>query len=427
VKAAGRCPSAKADLLMGIYGLDGVTPEVKDALRTAVAGALGREGVRAADPAAAVAALTAILQGGGPWERATHPKTRKAALGSLGAYPGPETAEHLLGIAAAEGPEAQDEAKVAIDTLAKMMSTGPGGHHGALALVSLIRRTKGKAELEGRRIEALKRLKDLPTGDGVPADARSEVLAAVRQALAEPESELVRAQAARTAAALADAEAVPVVTAWWLAQPEEERGPLLLTLLEAVVQKPTPGAARPDSDARVADALRAVGRSSAQNAVLAVDWAEALVRSGARAGVSRPLLVAAHSEALLHRASTWPADAGGLKLRHNDLGEATTNLRAATDSARPEDAERLRPLLMLALERLAESHGVGEDAKTLHLEAVALALRSRDATVLQSGARLGRRLIEDEAFRRLLKEDELAELNRQLGVLRTSLEATTPR
>jgi hypothetical protein len=78
--------------------------------------------------------------------------------------------------------------------------------------------------------------------------------------------------------------------------------------------------------------------------------------------------------------------------------------------------------LLQAFERLAESTGPTEEAKALLLEAVGVAVLSPNPAVLQAGARLGRRLKEDETLRRFLKPAEEAELDRQLTTLREALE-----
>jgi hypothetical protein len=77
---------------------------------------------------------------------------------------------------------------------------------------------------------------------------------------------------------------------------------------------------------------------------------------------------------------------------------------------------------MDALERLADAHGPGEDAKLLCLEAVSLAARSTTPSILEAGLRLGRRLKEEDGLRRLIKAPELDELDRHLEAIRKRLE-----
>jgi hypothetical protein len=427
VLAVGKCPGVVVkDQLKPFYDLRGDSPEAREAVRTAVARALGLSGVRKADGAAAVLALMGMLGGSDGWEQAALPKVREAALRSLGVYPRAETADLLLRIAEASGPETEGEAQIALETLGKMASAGAGRHHGASALVAFLQRTKGRADVESRRIEALKLLKrvqNLPNGEPVPAEVRDAVASVLRETLKDG-SEAERTQAARTATDLPEPSALLPLVSWWAEQPAGARAELLRGLFEAVARVSAPKeavpAGHPDPDAFLGEALRAVSKVQPTTAV---EWAGALVRAGARPGAPRTLLLAAHGEALLESAKAREPGPTGHAKRREDLEAARTLLTAAHEGARaPEEAEQCRRLLIEVLEALAAEVEAPGEAKVLLLQAVVLAARSTVTPVIQTGIRLAERLLSEEPLRASLTAQERTDLDRQLVSLRGALE-----
>lgn len=427
VLAVGKCPGARVDeLLKGFYAHPAATPDLRERLRVAVARALGREGVRRADADAAVAALTSIVEGGAAWERDQSPKVREAAVRSLGAYPRPDTARLLLALAQLPGQGAEEEAGWALQALGKMLTTGEGAHHGALALVGFLDATKGQPDMEARRVAALKRFRDLPAGglpagEHVPGGVRAHLAQALAGVLATG-SEAERTQAARAAIDLAEPTALAPLTAWWAEQPAQ-RADLLRGLLEAVVRAPAPkDVAAPDGDAWVAESLATVSRTKDQ-AATAVEWAEALVRAAPHPGGARVRLIVAQAQALAVRARGQPGTPEGVAARLADLTSAKALVAAAHAAAHaPEELEPTRRVLVEVLEALADARGPGEEAKAWLLEAVDLASHARVTAVLQAGDRLGHRLLSEEGLRRLLSPQAVTEVERQLDVIRQALE-----
>jgi hypothetical protein len=282
-------------------------------------------------------------------------------------------------------------------------------------LVLFLRGTRERADADARRLTALKRLKDLPSGEAVPPELRGQVLAAVREVLEAPASEALRAQAARTAADLADAEALAPLVAWWAEQPEGPRAELLRALFEAVVR------AGPLGDARVAAGLVAVAKVPGRGD-LAVEWADLLTKSALRDPAPRPALLSAQAATLIARADTWALDAAGDARRSEDLEGARTILNAVVQGARGDDTEPARRTLIAVLERLAASLGASTAGVERRVEAVARAADSKDAETLRAGERLARELLSEPTLAKLLSPDERAELERQASTIRATLD-----
>jgi hypothetical protein len=422
VRAVGRCPRADAATLRPFYelgALPGADAAGREALRSAVARALGREGIRSSDPAGAVAALRGILEGSADYERAVLPKVREQAYRSLAAYPTEEVTSWLLTAASTADPAQAAEALLALETVGQMLGTGePGVRQGAAGLAAFLEQSRERGDVDDRQIEALKRLKDLPAGEAVALELRERVLAAVRHALEKPASEAVRTQAARTAADLADPGALAALVAWWREQPQAPRSELLRALLESVVRSGREG------DPAVVEALASVATTAGQESV-AVQWSDLLARSAQRAGSSRPLLLRAQAQALVARAASHPEDAAGREQRAEDLGMARVVLTAVVQAARaPEEADPVRRQLIEVLERLAEALGDGPTAADRLVEAVGQAARAQERTVLQTGERLARRVLASEALKSHLSAERLAELEQQLEAILETLEKT---
>gem|GEM_PF-4852215 len=423
VRAVGRCQGADAATLLrpfyDLSALPGVDAAGREALRSAVARALGREGIRSSDPAGAVVALRGILEGSAGYERATLPKVRGQAYSSLAAYPTEEVSSWLLSTAASDDPAQAAEALLALEAVGQMLGTGePGVRQGAAALAAFLERSGERGDVDERRIEALKRLKDLPAGEAVPPALRDRVLASVRRALEAPASEAVRTQAARTAADLADPGALAPLVNWWRERPQAVQGELLRTLLESVVRSGREG------DPAVAEALASVATTSGQES-LAVQWGDLLARSAQRAGPSRPLLLRAQAQALVARAAARAEDAAGRAQRAEDLGAARVVLTAVVQAARaPEEADPVRRQLIAVLERLAEALGDGPTAADRLVEAVGQAARAQDRVVLQTGEGLARRVLASEALKSHLSSERLAELKKQLEAILETMERT---
>ena len=422
ILAVGKCPGARVDELLTKFYLAADEPAgMRERLRVAVARALGREGVRREDPDAAVAALTSMVDGGGAWERAQNPKVREAAVRSLGAYPRPDTAALLLRVAEAPGGGTEDEAGWALQALGKMLTAGEGAHHGALALIDFLDGTRGVPEMEARRIAALKRFRDLPAGDGVPANVRATLARALGNVIGTG-TEAERTQAARVAIDLSEPTALAPLTAWWAEQPAA-RSELLRGLLEAVVRlAPPKEPVVPDPDSLVAESLAVVSKTKDQEGT-AVEWAEALVRAAPHGAAPRLALLVAQAQALTVRAATHADTPAGRDARLADLGSARSLLASAHAAARtPEEGEQTTRPLLEVLEALAAARGVGEEAKVCLVEAVDLASRSTDSVALKTGDRLGHRLLSEEGLRRLLKPGEVTDVEHRLDLIRQALE-----
>jgi hypothetical protein len=112
----------------------------------------------------------------------------------------------------------------------------------------------------------------------------------------------------------------------------------------------------------------------------------------------------------------------GKAARAADLASARTVLATAhTASAAPEEAEPSRRALLEVLEALADAKGPSEDAKALLLEALDLAARSKVSAVLQTGDRIGHRLLGEDGFRKLLTPQAVTDIERQLESIRQAL------
>lgn len=420
VRAAGRSPGLEVKAwLKPFYDLTQlVLPEgvqARERLRTAVAGALGREGVRASDPQGAVAALEGILEGGALWERATQPRVRMQAFRSLAAYPQDSVVRGLLRTALAPGAEAETEALLAIEALGQMLLSGEeGARRGAAALASVLEQAAARRDGALRRVEALKRLRGLVAAPpALGEDLREAVRAAVRGALQPGEDLAVRVEAGRTAVALADADALAPLGAWWAQAREPAVQDLLQALLESVVR------AGPAGDARVAEALAGVCAVPG-GAPWAVQWAG--LAAGAASREARPALQRAQARCLVAQAAQRGEDAGAREAAVQDLSAAAAVLKAVV--AGPHEAGELdaaRRELVGTLEALARALGEGPLAADRLLEAVLVAVRSTDRLAWQAGERLARRLLGSPALLQHLGREREADLRRLVEALAEAL------
>jgi hypothetical protein len=420
VRAAGRCEGLEVGpWLKPFYDLTQITlpevPSARERVRTAVARSLGREGVRTTDPEAAVVALEGILEGAPDWERAVSPRVREEAFRSLATYPTDAVVRALVRTALRTEAGSEVEALLAVESLGQMLVSGPeGARRGAAALASVLEQTRDRRDAEARRVEALKRLRGLPKDEAVSAELRDAVLAAVRGSLEDTATDPVRAEAARTAAELADVDALPRLVAWWEARPEPPVGDALRALLEAAVR------AGPAGDGRVAEALVAVATLPA-HASQAVVWADLVVRAAPRP--VRPALLRAQARTLMLRAASRPRDGTGREGIVEDLSAASVVLKTVVSAAgTPEEAEPARRQLVEALELLATALGDGPTAADRLVEAVSQAGRSRDRVLLQSGERLARRLLTVESLRQHLSAERQADLKKQLDTIVEALQ-----
>lgn len=420
IRAAGRCPGVQVDVLLRPFyelaSFPALGTTERELLREQVARALGRDGVRAADPLGAVNALLGMLDGGGEWDRAASPKVREQAYRSLASYPSDAVITRLLTGAQASEPPPGEESHRALEALGQMLGAGDeSARAGARALVLFLRGTRERSDADARRLTALKRLKDLPPGEVIPAELRAQVQAAVRELLESPVVDVLRIQAARTAAELADADALAPLIAWWAEQPQAPRAELLQALFDAVVR------AGPLGDARVAAGLLAVSATPGQT-TQAVEWADALAKSALRDPAPRPALLSAQAATMVARADTWATDPAGESRRAEDLEGARTILNGVVRDSRGENVEPARRTLVAVLERLAAGLGASLEGVERRVEAVARAADSKDADTLRAGERLARELLGDTALRSLLSPAEQAELERQASAIRASLD-----
>ncbi len=218
VRSLGSLAGANAKELGSIYAEAKGGDDRAQAVRAAVMDALGRPGLRTSpdETVAAAALLREVLTGEGAEGvgRAASTTVRKAALRSLGSYPGAQTAEVLRRYAL--GDDA-DEAKVAIVVLGKAAFQDDAAV-GALADIA-----RSDTTPVDRRTQALQSLAAL--GHGAPAGrlsvAHDVVTALLASKTAQPE---VRFEAAKTAASLGDAAALGDVADFWLEDPSRPVG-----------------------------------------------------------------------------------------------------------------------------------------------------------------------------------------------------------
>lgn len=419
VRAVGRSPGLEVKAwLKPFYDLTQLAlPEgvqARERLRTAVAGALGREGVRATDPQAAVEALEGILEGGALWERATQPRVRTQAFRSLAAYPVDGVVRGLLRTALAPGADADTEALLAIESLGQMLLSGEeGARRGAAALAALLEQSAAQRDGALRRVEALKRLRGLVAAPALGEGLLEAVRASVRAGL-EPGQELaVRIEAGRTAVALADADALPRLVAWWGQRSEPAAQELLPGLLEAVVR------AGPGGDVRVAEALASIAAVPGGSPE-AVAWAALCAGSAARG--PRPVLLRAQARSLVARAAARAGEPGGREAALQDLTAASTLLKGVLGGPHaPAELEAARRDLLSTLEALAGTLGEGALAADRLLEGVLLAARATDRLAWQQGDRMGRRLLASPGLRQHLGPEREADLARLLALLAEAL------
>ncbi len=421
VRAVGRSPGLEVKAwLKPFYDLTQlVLPEgaqARERLRTAVAAALGREGVRASDPLQAVEALEGILEGGALWERSTQPRVRTQAFRSLAAYPQEGVVRSLVRTALLPGAEADAEALLAIEALGQMLLSGDeGARRGAAALASLLDlQAVRRGDDMLRRVEALKRLRGLvAASSAMTPEAREPVLARVRAALEPGVESAVRVEAGRTAASLADADALPAVVAWWSEGREPVVHDLLRSLLESVAR------AGPSGDARVAEALAGVAAVPG-GAAHAVEWAGLVITAAGRE--PRPVLVRAQARSLAMRAGARGVEAEDRALAAQDLASAVVLLRGLVGVAQEVgEADAARRDLVLVLESLAGLLGDGAAAADRLLEGVAHAARSADRLAWQSGDRMGRRLLGSAVMLQHLGREREAGVRRLLDALAEAL------
>lgn len=431
ILAVGRGPGAEVrEMLRPFYAMDGVSPEVRDALRGAVARALGRGGVRRNDAAAGQAALVGILEGSPEWERELSPKVREEALRSLGQHATREAVTYLGERARAQGAETDEEARVALQVLGQVVSTPEGAEAAARTLLEVLQGLAARSDGDERRVLALRGLKNLPPG--VAPGTASDVRAALRAALAGPASFEVGAQAVRTLTDLADPGAVAATHAWWRGLPEARRDAgrdLLRGLLESLVRAGEPAAGAPAAseparalDAAVAAGLETLAREPA-DLPLAVEWADLLVRLSARSGPPRAALLEAHGSVLLQRArSRAPTDPPQARIEDRRLALAQLDLAQQTPTPDLVAAERRGLLLLEALEGLALDLPAGGEGKDLLLRAVGVAVRSMQPALLRAGERIGRQVLGAEPWRSKLSAAEQATLDGQLEQIQRTLE-----
>ncbi|MFM8979993.1 MAG: hypothetical protein ACKOSS_05975 [Planctomycetia bacterium] len=419
VRAVGRSPGLEVKAwLKPFYDLTQLAlPEgvqARERLRTAVAGALGREGVRASDPQAAIEALDGILEGGALWERATQPRVRMQAFRSLAAYPEDGVVRGLLRTALAPGVDGDTEALLAIESLGQMLLSGEeGARRGAAALAALLEQSAAQRDGALRRVEALKRLRGLVAAPALGEGLLEAVRAAVRAGLEPGGDAALRIEAGRTAVALADAEALPRLVAWWGERGQPAAQDLLPGLLEAVVRT------GPAGDARVAEALASVAALPG-GADPAVAWAARAAGSAARG--PRPVLVRAQARSLVARAAARAGEPGGRDAALQDLAAARTLLASVLGGPYgPAEVEAARRELLGTLEAQAGTLGEGPLAADRLLEGVLLAARATDRLAWQQGDRMGRRLLSSPGLRQHLGPEREADLARLLGLLAEAL------
>ncbi len=424
ISGLGRAPGSRVETLHRFYAREGLAPEVRSAVRAAVARALRQNGIVGTDRAAASAALESILTGGGAFDRAGSPKVREEALRSLALHPEPWAVELLLKAARAPGAEAEAEARLALQVIAQMAGQPEGAERAAEAYVALLLGRGGAVPADDLLILALKRAKDVAGAPRLSAAARQAVVEAVRQRLEAPEGgEPLRLQAARSAADLGDAAALAPAVRWLagLLSAGAADGPLeaVRALIEAVVRlraprEPGGPLPDPDPDALVATAVNGLaGLPRQRDATLA--WFDPLVRGAVRNGAPRPLLLLGQAQLHLTRAAQPESPEAQ---RSQDRGAARTLLAAALPQARsPEEGESLRLRLLETLQALAEGLAPAEAAPLLY-EAVVEAARGTTPESWKVGARLARRLASEPALAAALGPAETAEAER----LRVGLE-----
>jgi len=389
IRALGGVKGMHAEQILAHFRAHGEATRRDRGIRIAAVDALGRPGVRASDgdPDVAAAALREILTGEGTLNlgRAKDTEIRQHAIRSLGSYPGEATSKVLQAEAVA-GDDA--EAGVAIVVLRKAASTD------ASAVAALREIATKDTAAPSRRVAALQALLSLAKGK-VDEGLRTVARQAARDVLGSGAPPEVRMQAARTAAGLADAEALPRVVALWLEDPSRrlDEG-VLWDLIEGVA------AAGKVHDAALVQTLETLAAKA--------PWAgvDALVRRLVEAQPRGTLRVARAGLLLDHAGAIAKADPEAAR---SSLEEADALLSAVLGPQPTEDATGALALRVRALAALGRLAGDDAARKGRYLAAVHLAARSRRREVATQGREIAT-LLAAQPLAGLLTPEEAKQL-----------------